>query len=78
VSGFKETTDRPSDSTSPDLGIDSGHDGAVNSDDSNSSNNYKAENRALRNANRELAHKLNDTRKVSRLLFVIIFSFIFS
>jgi hypothetical protein len=59
-----QETERPSDSTSPDLGIDSGHDGAVNSDDSNSSNNFKVENRALRNANRELAHKLRDTRQV--------------
>ncbi|CAL8121854.1 unnamed protein product [Orchesella dallaii] len=53
---------RPSDSTSPDLGIDSGHDGAMNSDDSNG-NNYKEENRILRTTNRELALKLKQTRQ---------------
>ncbi|ODM98806.1 hypothetical protein Ocin01_07884 [Orchesella cincta] len=53
---------RPSDSNSPDLGIDSGHDGAMNSDDSNG-NNYKEENRILRTTNRELALKLKQTRQ---------------
>jgi len=53
---------RLSESNSPDLGIDSGHDGAANSDDSNR-NVFKEENRALRSANRELALKLRQTRQ---------------
>ncbi|OXA52095.1 hypothetical protein Fcan01_13889 [Folsomia candida] len=61
ISSYMEA-ERPSDTTSPDLGIDSGHD-AANSDDSHSMN-FKLENRELKKTNKELAMKLRHTRQV--------------